>query len=450
VKLIRKGAAFNPGGPIELLGKSGPSEPPALVVDAGGPYTTTENQAVAINGTITDGTSTLASSLWTSSPATGSFTSATSIDTTFTPTAPGGYVLTLTATPVAGSPVSDTAGLTANPGYVAPVVSAGGPYSGTAGTAIVLDGTVTPGSDPNPVTLWSIQSGGTGTFGDAAAIDTTFTPDSEGAYVIRLLADPNDGTPVTSNANVTSAFTPALLSPVAWYDPSDLTTLFQDEAGTIPATANGDLVARMNDKSGNGRHLTQSSASRLPLLQISGGKTYIRGDGVDDFLISASIDLTAANVLTGVAGYTMRNTTGPSEIFGFVGQATTVNGAAEQQTPNNGTRETIRFRQNAQYYGADYPLPTQNVPYVSQVQMNLVAATQADAATLWRNNVIVTSTGGAGFSSGGTFGNGALSLLARTDGGNQSNGDIYGFLLFGRALTATERNSLYTWMAAKL
>lgn len=49
-------------------------------------------------------------------------------------------------------------------------------------------------------------------------------------------------------------FTPASLSPVAWYDATDITTLFQDVAGTTPVTTDGDPVRRINDKSGNGYH----------------------------------------------------------------------------------------------------------------------------------------------------------------------------------------------------
>lgn len=44
----------------------------------------------------------------------------------------------------------------------------------------------------------------------------------------------------------------------AWYDPSDLSTLFQDAAGTTPVTAVGQPVGRMLDKSGNGNHATPS------------------------------------------------------------------------------------------------------------------------------------------------------------------------------------------------
>jgi hypothetical protein len=48
-------------------------------------------------------------------------------------------------------------------------------------------------------------------------------------------------------------FSPAVLfannEPGVWYDPSDLTTLFQDTAGTTPVTTPGQTVALMLDKS---------------------------------------------------------------------------------------------------------------------------------------------------------------------------------------------------------
>jgi hypothetical protein len=52
----------------------------------------------------------------------------------------------------------------------------------------------------------------------------------------------------------------------AWYDPSDLTTLFQDSAGTTPVTAAGQQVGRINDKSGRGNNATQSNSAQRPTL----------------------------------------------------------------------------------------------------------------------------------------------------------------------------------------
>lgn len=51
-----------------------------------------------------------------------------------------------------------------------------------------------------------------------------------------------------------------------WYDPSDLSTLFQDSAGTTPVTAVGQPVGKMLDKSGNGYHATQVTSTARPIL----------------------------------------------------------------------------------------------------------------------------------------------------------------------------------------
>ena len=51
----------------------------------------------------------------------------------------------------------------------------------------------------------------------------------------------------------------------SFYDPSNLATLFQDVAGTIPVTTPGQTVARMLDRSGNGYHATQASAALRPV-----------------------------------------------------------------------------------------------------------------------------------------------------------------------------------------
>lgn len=52
----------------------------------------------------------------------------------------------------------------------------------------------------------------------------------------------------------------------AWLDPSDLSTLYQDAAGTTPVTAVEQPVGKMLDKSGNGYHATQSITASRPTL----------------------------------------------------------------------------------------------------------------------------------------------------------------------------------------
>jgi len=58
----------------------------------------------------------------------------------------------------------------------------------------------------------------------------------------------------------------AASEPGAWYDPSDMSTLFQDSAGTTPVTAVEQPVGRILDKSGRGNHATQATTTKRPVL----------------------------------------------------------------------------------------------------------------------------------------------------------------------------------------
>lgn len=105
-----------------------------------------------------------------------------------------------------------------------------------------------------------------------------------------------------------AAFTPARLFAGgvagAWYDPSDLSTLFQDSAGTTPVTADGDPVGKMLDKSGNGNHLLQATAGKRPLYKTSGGLSWLQFDGTDDVLAVNAANLRLVGDLTlSVAAY---------------------------------------------------------------------------------------------------------------------------------------------------
>lgn len=95
----------------------------------------------------------------------------------------------------------------------------------------------------------------------------------------------------------------------AWYDPSDMSTLFQDSAGTVPVTAVEQPVGRILDKSGRGNHATQATTTKRPVLKIdAGGCYYLSFDGVDDALQTSNIDFTGTDKMTVWAGVTYTNT----------------------------------------------------------------------------------------------------------------------------------------------
>lgn len=82
----------------------------------------------------------------------------------------------------------------------------------------------------------------------------------------------------------TSPIQPSQSNLAAWYDPSDRSTLWQDLGRTVPVTANGQPVAVMTDKSGNGFDLSQPAAAARPIYHTNGILHWLSYDGIDDTL----------------------------------------------------------------------------------------------------------------------------------------------------------------------
>jgi hypothetical protein len=88
--------------------------------------------------------------------------------------------------------------------------------------------------------------------------------DEDVAYDVEIRAVNGKGAGDWSDVKTetTAGFTPLTLfsngEQGVWYDPSDLSTMFQDTDGTTPVTAAGQAVALLLDKSGRGNHATQA------------------------------------------------------------------------------------------------------------------------------------------------------------------------------------------------
>lgn len=111
----------------------------------------------------------------------------------------------------------------------------------------------------------------------------------------------------------------------AWYDAADLTTLFTDNAGSIPVAANNDPVGRWADKSGNGRHANQTGAATTRptyTTNVQNGRAGILYDGGDYLDTTATpnsfpltivgVGRTSATVGTNRGVVANRNSTTPS------------------------------------------------------------------------------------------------------------------------------------------
>jgi hypothetical protein len=111
-----------------------------------------------------------------------------------------------------------------------------------------------------------------------------------------------------NGATFGSSWTPAALGSALalWLD--------ADDASTI--TLNGSTVSQWNDKSGNGRNVSQATAANQPTLTASGlnGKPVLTFDGVNDYLAAASPLIGTTHSLFVLFTPTIENQTG--SLFG--------------------------------------------------------------------------------------------------------------------------------------
>lgn len=97
---------------------------------------------------------------------------------------------------------------------------------------------------------------------------------------------------ILSGASPSSFYPSDIAGLQLWLDASDASTLYQSSGGSL-ASADGDPVGYWTDKSGNGRHASQSDGTKKPTLKtaIQNGRSVLRFDGSTDILVVPSFSL---------------------------------------------------------------------------------------------------------------------------------------------------------------
>lgn len=67
------------------------------------------------------------------------------------------------------------------------------------------------------------------------------------------------------------------------------TRLWQDNARTVPVTADGQPAACIDDESGNANHALQVTSGKRPLYRTDGTRHWLEPDGVDDAAVVATM-----------------------------------------------------------------------------------------------------------------------------------------------------------------
>lgn len=226
-------------------------------------------------------------------------------------------------------------------------------------------------------------------------------------------------------------------------DPSVLSSLTQDAAGTTPVTAAGQPVGRIMDLSGLVNHATQSVPAARPTYQIdSGGRPYLLFDGLDDRMITPTIALSAAG-RTVISAVRKNSDATQGAIIEHRPAWTTAGGIAQFAPGSNGAA-TLGSRSQT---SATQSIINSPASYAAPMTAVLSTVAQTGSHIMRINGAQVAADTPAGSMAALSAG---LSIGARDNGaGLIASIRLYVLLLIDRVLTATELARAEKWLAAK-
>lgn len=232
----------------------------------------------------------------------------------------------------------------------------------------------------------------------------------------------------------------------AWYDPSDISTLWKDTAGTDPVTTLGDAVARIDDKSGNGKHLLQSTSGSRPLWQQDGsGFYYLDFDGTDDFMTASSFDMSSTDKLNVFAG--IRKFDGAASVndYGAFASLATWNSSGTFLICGKSNVAGSYYAGSCGTAAIDLEPTGYTSPQTAVVRM--VADISAPLLTLHVNNSLAQQE--LSSQGSGNYANSSLRVGSFTGSSNWFIGRIYSLIVRGALSTSQEIIDTEDWINDK-
>ena len=220
------------------------------------------------------------------------------------------------------------------------------------------------------------------------------------------------------------------------YDFTGATSVWQDTAGTV-AAVNNSVVARIDDKSGNGNNATQATGANQPLYKTAPFPR-VMFDGIDDILATAAINMSARDEISVIMGVqklsdaatqvVAENTTGAGSFRVYIPAAGTswvhgMTGTASSDSPAAGFAAV----NTAVVTGLGKIATDTNIIRVNGVQQASVATDQGT----------------------GNMGNFAVGLGARIGGTVPFSGSIFALIIINRLLVASEIAQAEAWVNAR-
>ena len=224
------------------------------------------------------------------------------------------------------------------------------------------------------------------------------------------------------------------------YDSNDLSTMFQDAAGTIPVTGAGQPVGLIKDKSGNNNHAFATSSATRPILRQNTitKAYYLEFDGSDDFLVTSNINFTATDKVSLFAGVRKLSDANIGSVFGLSSAPLSASGVFEMYTPQTVGGEGFA------YYSRGASTRSVVLAQGLKAPVGFILSAQTDIA----NNTVICKINQtlaavtAGSLGDGSFSNNPLFIGRRGGTSLPFNGHIYSLIGFGRLTTDAETVAL--------
>jgi len=212
-----------------------------------------------------------------------------------------------------------------------------------------------------------------------------------------------------------------------WLDFSDVSTLFQDSAGTTPVTADGDVIGKALDKSGQGNHASQATTADKPLYKtnIQNGRSIARkdyGDRLDSSIITSAGNYTVF--------YTMKATG-----IDNAGYITDIGTSRTIFALRNSTNNYYAYYEATSGWNVSSTPPDTTNPHILTYKLE-----SPNLSTIHRNGSNILS-GGAYTQAAWTSGQKILN--------NTNACDFYEVLVYTSALSSTDRGNVETYLNSK-
>lgn len=216
----------------------------------------------------------------------------------------------------------------------------------------------------------------------------------------------------------------------AWYDFSDVSTLWQDTARTSAITADGQIIKGVTDKSGSANHLSEATNGPIYKVAIQNGLSISRYNGTSTMLTASPITALGQNVTAFFIGKSSGSIT--ADRFLVIGGLN-----AELYQPSGG---------NSWWYIANEASGI--------VDLNSPASSFSDItlqySSLSKLNVFQNGLRRVTFDPNNTFSSGTfIRLGANAIGTEWALGDIAEVLVYNATLTPGQINQVGQFLATK-